>query len=44
MSARGRPSRQVVYERLDMQIAELWQRMGGLPSRAEASDIWRRIW
>jgi Fic family protein len=44
MSPRGRPSRQVVYERLDMQIAELWQRMGGLPSPAEASDIWRKIW
>jgi len=27
-----------------MQIAELWQRMGGLPSPAEATDIWRNIW
>jgi Fic/DOC family len=44
MSPRGRPSRQAVYERLDMQIAELWQRMGGLPSPAEAADIWRKIW
>lgn len=44
MSTRGRPSRQVIYERLDTQIAELWQRMGGLPSPAEAADIWRNIW
>jgi hypothetical protein len=44
MSPRGRPSRQVIYQRLDMQIAELWQRMGGLPSPAEAADIWRNIW
>lgn len=44
-SARGRPSREAVYERLDTQIAELWQRMGGLPSplEAEAADIWRGI-
>jgi hypothetical protein len=44
VSQRGRPSRQVIYERLDTQIAELWQRMGGLPSPAEATDIWRKIW
>jgi hypothetical protein len=44
MVTRGRPSRLVIYERLDMQIAELWQRMGGLPSPAEAGDIWRNIW
>jgi hypothetical protein len=44
MSPRGRPSRQIVYERLDMQIEELWNRMGGLPSPVEASGIWRGIW
>jgi hypothetical protein len=33
-----------VYARLDMQIEELWQRMGGLPSPLEAADIWRGIW
>jgi fido (protein-threonine AMPylation protein) len=44
VSTRGRPTRQVIYERLDTQIAELWQRMGGLPSPAEATDIWRSIW
>ena len=41
---RGRPSREVVYERLDVQIAELWQRLGGLPSPMEAQDIWRGLW
>lgn len=40
----GRPSRASVYERLDTQIAELWQRMGGLPNPDEASDIWTGIW
>lgn len=41
---RGRPPREEVYERLDTQIAELWQRMGGLPNPLEARDIWRGIW
>ena len=41
---RGRPSRQAVYERLDAQIAELKERMGGLPNRLEAADIWKGIW
>lgn len=41
---RGRPSREVVYRRLDTQIAELWQRLGGLPTPVEAQDIWRGIW
>lgn len=41
---RGRPSREVVYERLDVQIAELWQRLGGLPHPMEAQDIWRGLW
>jgi hypothetical protein len=41
---RGRPSRASVYERLDTQIAELWNRMGGLPNPAEASGIWTGIW
>lgn len=41
---RGRPPRDEVYERLDTQIAELWQRMGGLPSPAEAADVWDGIW
>ena len=41
---RGRPPRETVYLRLDTQIAELWQRTGGLPSPLEAADIWRGIW
>ena len=44
MAVVGRPSRSAVYARLDLQIAELWQRMGGLPSPVEAADIWRGIW
>ncbi len=40
----GRPPRDVVYQRLDTQIAELWQRMGGLPNPAEARDVWDGIW
>jgi Fic family protein len=44
MSTRGRPSRLVIDERLETQIEELWQRMGGLPSPTEAADIWRNIW
>lgn len=41
---RGRPPRAEVYQRLDGQIDELWQRLGGLPSPLEAADIWRGIW
>lgn len=41
---RGRPPRDDIYLRLDTQIAELWQRMGGLPSPLEAAGIWRGIW
>ncbi len=44
MSPRGRPSRLEVYQRLDVQIAELRERLGGLPSPREAADIWRGIW
>lgn len=43
-SRRGRPSRDVIYERLDFQIAELWNRLGGLPHPVEAQDIWRGLW
>jgi fido (protein-threonine AMPylation protein) len=41
---RGRPTRANVYERLRVQIGELQERMGGLPSPAEAQGIWREIW
>jgi hypothetical protein len=36
VTTRGRPSRQVIYERLDTQIAELWQRMGALLAEGRA--------
>jgi fido (protein-threonine AMPylation protein) len=41
---RGRPSRAAVYERLRVQIGELRDRLGGLPSPVEAEGIWRGIW
>ncbi len=41
---RGRPPREQVYARLDSQVAELWERLGGLPHPLEAADIWRDIW
>src|SRR5438270_8888560 len=41
---RGRPSRAAVYERLRVQIGELRDRLGGLPSPEEAGGIWRGIW
>jgi Fic family protein len=33
-----------VYHRLHVQIGELRERLGGLPSPVEAKDIWRGIW
>jgi Fic family protein len=42
--ARGRPRRGDLYQRLDTQIAELWERLGGLPHPLEAADIWKNIW
>jgi Fic/DOC family len=42
--SRGRPPRAVVYERLRVQIGELRERLGGLPSPVEAAGIWRGIW
>jgi fido (protein-threonine AMPylation protein) len=42
--SRGRPARTAVYERLRVQIGELRQRLGGLPSPVEAEGIWRGIW
>lgn len=43
-SPRGRPPRQLVYQRLEEGITELRSRMGGLPSPAEAEGIWTSIW
>jgi len=34
----------VLYERLNAQIAELREELGGLPSPARAEQIWRGIW
>jgi hypothetical protein len=42
--SRGRPPREAVYQRLHVQIGELRERLGGLPSPLEATDIWRGIW
>ena len=41
---RGRPRRTDVYRRLDAQVAELRERMGGLPAPEDAAGIWRDIW
>lgn len=41
---RGRPTRADVYKRLKVQIGELRERLGGLPSPDEAEGIWRGIW
>ena len=43
-SQRGRPTRQLVYQRLEEAITELRERMGGLPSPTEAEGIWTSIW
>lgn len=42
--ARGRPSRQTIYRQLDDAIEDLRSRMGGLPSPAEAEEIWADLW
>jgi Fic family protein len=42
--ARGRPSRSLVYQRLEEAVTELRTRLGGLPSPMEAQDIWSDIW
>ncbi|MGB0098053.1 MAG: Fic family protein [Solirubrobacteraceae bacterium] len=41
---KGRPRRAALYERLHIQIGELRERLGGLPSPREAEGIWRGIW
>lgn len=40
----GRPTHLQVYERLQIQVTELRENLGGLPLPEEASDIWRGIW
>lgn len=41
---RGRPTRAVVYARLEGAIAELNERLGGLSSPKESEFIWSDIW
>lgn len=42
--ARGRPSRETVYRRLESSVADLHARFGGLPTPEEAAGIWSDIW
>lgn len=44
MRSRGRPTRAALYGQLADQIAEVRERLGGLPSPQEAEDIWGDIW
>jgi Fic family protein len=39
-----RPRREQVYERLEVAIAEVRERLGGLPDPVEAQGIWTTIW
>ncbi len=41
---RGRPSRATIYDRLEAALAELRDRLGGLPSPTESEAIWSDIW
>ena len=43
-SRRGRPPRRELYHRLDADVADLRERLGGLPPPEEAAEIWRGIW
>jgi len=44
MPPRGRPSRRSLHQRLTAEVAELRQRLGGLPTPDEAEAIWTDIW
>ena len=44
MAVRGRPSRHAVYRQLDETVEEIRTRLGGLPSPADAREIWGDIW
>ena len=39
-----RPTRHAVYHQLAVQVEELHDNLGGLPSPLEAADIWQGIW
>jgi len=40
----GRKPRAAVHERLEAELSELNERLGGLPAPEEAEAIWNRIW
>ena len=42
--ARGRPTRQSIYDLLEEAIHDLRSRFGGLPAPAEAEEIWDDLW
>lgn len=42
--AQGRPSRATVYRRMESAIADLRDRLGGLPTSLEAKTVWDDIW
>lgn len=42
--ARGRPTRQSIYDLLEEAIVDLRSRFGGLPTPAEAEEIWADLW
>jgi hypothetical protein len=44
MNRRGRPTREALYGQLADQVAEVRERLGGLPSPQEAEGIWGDIW
>jgi len=44
MTQGGRPRREAIYARLAREVRELHDRLGGLPSPAEAGDIWTPLW
>jgi hypothetical protein len=44
MAQRGRPSRRTIFAQVQAAVAELHERLGGLPSPHEAEDIWGDIW
>ena len=42
--ARGRPTRQSIYNLLEEAIDDLRTRLGGLPAPAEAEEAWDDLW
>ena len=44
MARPGRPTRTALYAQLANEVADVTGRLGGLPSRKEAEDIWGDIW